>query len=241
MKSILKFFLFLWFSGGMAQEISYGVTAGTSLASGASITGFSHPEIHPETGEVFYPYWRGTAESVAKPGFRASAFMEIYLNGFFFRPEIALASLVSSFQLPYKTAAYKVHEFQLPLLFGRNINDNIGFYAGPVFNLVLQNSLEYKQLGSALKDPEPPFNLQAGIKLNVQRWGLDLRYEYAFIDSDVEWIDVVNNYTDPRQLGGINRAKFQGGLNQIIISLSYKLGVPESQRSYGRNLGFGKG
>lgn len=243
MKFILKFFILFLSGSTFAQEISYGVKAGTNIVNGASITGISHFE----NDELVY--WNGTAKAKGKMSYHAGAFFEMDYGDFFLRPEVNYSNLRSEFIIPFKTASYEVKQLEVPVLLGYNIPSLFGLYAGPSFSKVIKNYLEDKEekifedgqekliFGSSVENEGFPIAIQVGLNFSVQRIGLDLRYQHTLRKVDSQKIDMLNQPVG-RQIGGINEAIITPDLNQFVISMTYKIGIPGSQKTYGRHLGY---
>ena len=229
MKNLLPILLiFLSMPLAQAQRVGYGITAGTNFTSGGEIKG--NPIY--EDGEMIY--WTGTSQGQSKTGFHGGAFVEVNFGDFFVRPELVYTSLKSEFVFPNRTSVYSVEKFDMPFLFGYNVADFMGLYAGPVYSPIFKNSFEYKEStivrengksvyleGNSLNEPDIPVNLQFGIKSKFSGVGIDLRYEYNLSSQTPEKIDIFNRDIG-RDPNGVNVATVEDArLSQIILSLSY--------------------
>lgn len=229
MKTLLTTLLILFgITFAHAQRFGYGITAGTNFTSGGHIQG------NPinENGELVY--WTGTTQGQSKAGFHGGAFVEVNFGDFFVRPELVYTSIKSEFVFPNRTSIYSIEKFDVPLLFGYNVADFVGLYAGPVYSPVHKNSFDYKEStivkvegetrfyeGNSLQEPDIPVNLQLGIKSEFSGIGIDLRYEYNLSTASPEKIDI-HNQDIGRDINGVNVATVEDArLSQLILSLSY--------------------
>lgn len=237
MKLYLTTFLILsGISWTSAQNFAYGLKAGTNFTNGGHITG----ESFIENEEYFY--WTGSTQAQSRAGFHGGGFLEIDFGDFFLRPEVVYTSLRSEFTFPNKSSMYSVEKLDLPLLLGYKIPDVFGLYAGPVYSPLFKNRLQYKEAtiideeqstwikGSSLANPDIPVNLQIGLTSDFSNFGVDLRYEYNLSQSNPERVDMLNSEIG-REKGGVNVATVEdAGLNQVILSITYKFGKEETSK-----------
>lgn len=227
-----------------AQRFGYGITAGTNFTTGGQITG------NPIREGDELVYWNGTSQGQSKAGFHGGAFMEVNFGGFFVRPELVYTSIKSEFVFPNRTSTYSIEKFDVPLLFGYNVADVVGLYAGPVYTPMFKNSFDYKEStivkeegvtrfykGNSLQEPDIPVNLQLGIKSEFSGIGIDLRYEYNLSSPTPEKIDIWNQDIG-RDPNGVNVATVEDArLSQLILSLSYDFSDLYSSSSDSRRRG----
>lgn len=223
-------------SNAFAQEMSYGLRAGVNLPQGGQITGISSGGNY--TDETF--------NATSKIGLLAGAFLQMELEGFFLRPELVYSTLKTEFIFPGEPSTMQVNKYDFPVLIGINpAGGPVNIFGGPAFTYVTKAILEGKEMtttstGSRIKDGDEiayqtfPVNLQLGASVEFDKVGLDIRYEYNLSSAEIEFMDMNHNAPGWH---GINRATFDDSrLNQIIFSLTYKLGDTGGKRSrYGRS------
>lgn len=207
------------FSSSYSQEFSYGFKGGINYALGGQITGISSGGI----------YFDGTVEGTPEIGFHGGAFVQVDFGKFFVRPEVVYVSLKSEFDFPIKPSTYSVEKVNVPLLFGYNVYGPFDVYAGPVYSNILTSRLMGDESPDPIVAQNSPINLQAGAKVEFGRFGLDLRYEHSLSTVETQQVDIVNSEY------GINLADFEDArLNQIVLSVIFKLGGPGLNERRGR-------
>ena len=198
-------------STSFSQEFSYGLKGGVNYTMGGQITGNSSNGI----------YWDGTVEGQGQVGYHGGAFVQVNFGNFFVRPEVVYTSLESEFDFPNQPSTYSVEKFDIPFLVGYNVFGPIDIYAGPVYSNILNSSLMGNELESPIVVQNSPINAQAGIKVEFGRFGLDVRYERTLSAAERQDLDIDNDQY------GVNLADFDDArLNQIIVSVIFKLGGP---------------
>ncbi|MGA9589224.1 MAG: outer membrane beta-barrel protein, partial [Salegentibacter sp.] len=203
------------FSYSQAQEYSFGIKGGLSYAMGGQITGIQSPPSD---------YFHGTVEANPDLGFHGGVFFQLKFGKFFVRPEALYNTLKTQFDFPSKTSAYEVEKLSIPLLVGYNIWGPVDIYAGPAYENVISSTLEGTEpADQVIVTQNNPLSAQAGVKLNFGRFELDLRYDRTLSTKEPqEDIDIINAEY------GINKATFDDTrLNQVLLSLSFKIGDSE--------------
>lgn len=172
-------------------------------------------------------YFDGTVEATPKLGFQGGIFFELNLGRFFLRPEAYYTTMETEFDFPSKASAYEVEKLSIPLLFGYNIFGPVDIYLGPAYESIISSSLQ----GTEPADKEivvqnTPLAAQAGVKVRFGRFELDLRYDRSMATKEQQPIDIINSEY------GINKATFDDArLNQVLLSLSFKIGDSSNRRS----------
>lgn len=229
------FLLLLFFStisiNSFSQEFSYGLglKGGVNYSMGGEVRG-------SKSGAN---YWGETVQGVGGLGFHGGAFAQLNFGKLFFRPEFVYSSLNQEFEIPIKDSntVLSAETITVPLLVGYNIYGPVDIYAGPVYSKVLEASIEGEQNNDpVLNIQNTPFNVQAGVKVEFGRFGLDIRYEHSLSTEERQAIDFDNNlFGSPN--GGANKAWINDGrLNQVIVSATFKIfgtGLGEGRRRGG--------
>ena len=173
-------------------------------------------------------YWGGVAEGEGALGFHGGVFGQVNFGKFFIRPEVVYSSLTQEFAIPKKeeNTEYNVQTFTIPLLLGYNIYGPLDVYAGPVYSNVLDANIPNEELQDVIVVQNTPINAQIGAKVEFGRFGVDVRYEHSLSTAERLELDFVNQEYGGNQ-GGANRAWFNDTrLNQVIVSLIFKIGGP---------------
>lgn len=220
MKYLFSVALFLAASFSVFSQTTfeYGLKGGINYTMGGEIEGF----------DSTLNYWDGIAEGKGAIGFHGGVFGQVNFGKFFVRPEVVYSSLTQEFEIPLReeNTEYSVQTFTIPLMLGYNIYGPLDVYAGPVFTNILDSKIYGEQDDQSIKVQDTRFNAQIGAKVEFGRFGLDLRYEHSLSDAKVQKIDFDNSLFGGKN-GGANSAAFNDGrLNQIIVSLIFKIGGP---------------
>ena len=125
----------------------------------------------------------------------------------YFRPELVYTSTKSE----YDNDNFKMQKLDAPLLVGLKVLGPISVFGGPSLQYILDTEFD----GITIKDVENDFTvgLNFGIGLNLNKVGIDLRYERGFSDNEATFIG--NN--------GIGTSRIDTRPEQLILSLSLLL------------------
>ncbi|NJY63643.1 PorT family protein [Salinimicrobium sp. CDJ15-81-2] len=220
MKKYLLGLLFIFAAtfAASSQTFSYGLKGGINYSMGGEIQGNNSNTT----------YWSGTAEGEGAIGFHGGIFGQVNFGKFFIRPEVVYSSLTQEFEIPNRedNTEYEVQTFTIPLLIGYNIYGPLDIYAGPVYSNILDATIPNEELNETITVQNTPINVQVGAKVEFGRFGVDVRYEHSLSDEERQELDFVNSEYGGNQ-GGANRAWFNDTrLNQVIVSLIFKIGGP---------------
>lgn len=127
----------------------------------------------------------------------------------YFRPELVYTSTKSD----YSNGDFKMKKLDAPMLIGFKILGPLNVFAGPSFQYILDTDFD----GINIKDVENDFTvgLNFGFGVEINKIGIDLRYERGFNSNEATFID--NN------LGGSVSSRIDTRPEQLILSLSVKL------------------
>tara|TARA_R110002049_G_scaffold12717_1_gene56512 strand:+ start:47 stop:682 length:636 start_codon:yes stop_codon:yes gene_type:complete len=122
----------------------------------------------------------------------------------YFRPELVYTSTKSD----YDNDSFKMQKLDAPLLVGLKVLGPLSVFGGPSLQYILDSEFD----GIAINDVENDFSvgLNFGIGFNLNKLGIDLRYERGFSDNEATFID--NN--------GIGTSRLDTRPDQLILSLS---------------------
>lgn len=125
-------------------------------------------------------------------------------NQIYFKPELVYTSTKSD----YDDDSFKMQKLDLPMLVGVKVLGPVSVFGGPSFQYILDTEFD----GITIGDVENDFTvgLNFGIGLNLDKLGIDLRYERGFSDNEATFLD--NN--------GINTNRIDTRPDQLILSLS---------------------
>lgn len=101
-----------------------------------------------------------------------------------------------------------MQKLDTPMLVGLKVLGPVSLFGGPSFQYILDSEFD----GIAINDVENDFKvgLNFGIGLNLNKLGIDLRYERGFSDNEATFLS--NN--------GIGTSRLDTRLDQLILGLS---------------------
>jgi hypothetical protein len=128
---------------------------------------------------------------------------------FYLRPEIVYTSTKSD----YNSDNFKMKKLDVPILIGIKVLGPINVFAGPSFQYIIDSEFE----GISINDVDKEFTvgLNFGIGLEINKIGVDLRYERGFNNNEATFIN--NNF------GNNFSSRIDTRPDQLILSLSVKL------------------
>ncbi|MCF7561746.1 PorT family protein [Sabulilitoribacter multivorans] len=122
----------------------------------------------------------------------------------FFKPELVYTSTKSD----YNDDSFKMQKLDAPMLIGLKVLGPISVFGGPSFQYILDTEFD----GITINDVENEFTvgLNFGIGLNLNKLGIDVRYERGFNNNEATFLG--NN--------GISNSRLDTRPDQLILSLS---------------------
>ncbi|WP_299118088.1 porin family protein [uncultured Winogradskyella sp.] len=129
-------------------------------------------------------------------------------NRLYFRPELVYTKVKSD----YNAGDFDMQKLDVPLLVGIKVLGPVNVFAGPSLQYILDTDFENLRVDDIENDFSVGLNF--GIGLNLNRLGIDLRYERGFSDNEATFID--NNNI-------ISLDRLDTRPEQLILSLSYKI------------------
>ena len=177
-KPLLIVLLLTSFTIAHAQEYTFGIKGGINFNNIGELYHYGNDSgrgtgVTPNDDTVF------SAEK--EMGIQFGAFAMIAFDKFFIRPEIVYVSSKNNYPLALKTANWTSTKIDVPLLFGYNIYKPVSIYAGPSFSSISDMKLDAVEQGSNYPYvyKKSSTSINAGILVEVGRFGLDLRYQYG--------------------------------------------------------------
>ncbi|MFC4721351.1 outer membrane beta-barrel protein [Geojedonia litorea] len=156
-------------------------------------------------------YFESISENAQHPdrniGYHLGVFGK-FGDRFYFRPELVYTSTKSD----YNSDDFKMKKLDAPMLIGIKVLGPINVFGGPAFQYILDTEFD----GVTIDDVENEFTvgLNFGIGLDLNKLGIDLRYERGFNDNEATFIN--NN------IGG-SSSRIDTRPDQLILSFSLKL------------------
>ena len=126
----------------------------------------------------------------------------------YFRPELVYTTTKSD----YDSDDFKMKKLDAPMLVGFRVLGPLNVFGGPSFQYILDSDFD----GISINDIENDFSvgLNFGIGFELEKIGIDLRYERGFNSNEGNFIN--NN------LNGVS-SRLDTRPDQLILSLSVKL------------------
>lgn len=128
-------------------------------------------------------------------------------NKLYLRPELVFTKLKSD----YDSGEFDMTKLDLPVLVGLKVLGPVSVFAGPSFQYILDTDFNTLNVDEVENNFSVGFNF--GIGINLNKLGIDLRYERGFTDNEATFIN--NNI--------ITSDRLETRPQQLILSLSYKL------------------
>jgi hypothetical protein len=199
-----------------AQEYTFGVKGGINFNNIGELYHYGNASglginVTPDENTVF------SAEK--ELGTQLGVFLMIGFDKFFIRPEVNYVSSKNNYPLAFKTANWTSTKIDVPLLFGYKIYKPVSLYVGPSFSSISEMKLEGNQENlKPFTYKKSSTSINAGVLVEVGRFGLDLRYQYGI--TKVEELRVNIN----RGIYGTNIADLlEYNPSQIQLSIHFNI------------------
>lgn len=130
-------------------------------------------------------------------------------NDLYFRPELVYTATKSD----YDSSEFSIKKLDAPLLVGIKVLGPLSIFAGPSLQYILDTEFD----GINIDEVEDDFTvgLNFGIGFNLNKIGIDLRYERGFNNNEAAFID--------ENLGNGIVSRIDTRPDQLILSLSIAL------------------
>lgn len=183
----------LCFNGNAQNGTSFGIKGGLNYNSNGN-------------------YFEAIGDNAENPdrniGYHIGVFGKIG-NRFYVKPELIYTATKSS----YDSNDFSMKKIDAPILVGTKILGPVSVFVGPSLQYILHTEFD----GIDINDVENDFSLglNLGIALNLNKIGIDLRYERGFSNNEAIFID------DNLGTGLVSRIDTRP--DQLILSLSIAL------------------
>lgn len=128
-------------------------------------------------------------------------------NSIYFKPELMYTKTKSD----YNQAGFDMKKLDAPLLIGLKVIGPLSVFGGPALQYILDTEFDGNSIDNI--ENELSVGLNFGIGLNLNKIGIDLRYERGFSNNEVQFLS--NNEIDTSVL--------DTRPDQLILSLSVTL------------------
>ena len=122
----------------------------------------------------------------------------------YFKPELVYTNTKSS----YDSGDFKMQKLDAPLLVGLKIIGPLSVFAGPSFRYIIDTEFEDLKISDIENDISMGLNF--GVGVNINKIGIDLRYERGFSENEATFL------TD----NGLSTGMLDTRPEQLILSVS---------------------
>jgi hypothetical protein len=205
MKKLL-ILIILFFSYAIAQaqiDINYGVTTGINYNSNGDLS---------ITGTI-----AGLDEKITGKkdvGYHIGLYTQFNLPKLYIRPELFFKRTKNTYNhILSPSSEFKLSTLELPVLVGFKIIKPINFYIGPSLQYIIDNDFSSNFDLSIDKELILEFNIGLGVQLD--KFGIDLRYKTGFSENLAIYIDNI-------PADGVGYS-IDSKSDQLVLSFSYQL------------------
>ncbi|MGB5463149.1 MAG: outer membrane beta-barrel protein [Aureibaculum sp.] len=205
MKKLL-ILIILFFSYAIAQaqiDINYGVTTGINYNSNGDLS---------ITGTI-----AGLDEKITGKkdvGYHIGLYTQFNLPKLYIRPELFFKRTKNTYNhILSPSSEFKLSTLELPVLVGFKIIKPINFYIGPSLQYIIDNDFSSNFDLSIDKELILEFNIGLGVQLD--KFGIDLRYKTGFSENLAIYIDDI-------PADGVGYS-IDSKSDQLVLSFSYQL------------------
>ena len=128
-------------------------------------------------------------------------------NSLYFKPELMYTKTKSD----YSDGAFNMQKIDAPLLVGVKLIGPLSVFGGPAVQYILDTEFDSNGINNVENDISVGLNFGFGVNLN--KIGIDLRYERGFSENEVQFLN--NN--------NIDTSRLDTRPSQLILSLSVAL------------------
>jgi hypothetical protein len=208
MKNLKNFHVYLKKKSNVSKNLFFILlvtlfTSAVSMAQTATGFGFKGGLNYNANGDYFESISANAKHPDRNVGYHFGIFGKIG-NRIYFKPELVYTSTKSE----YDSDNFKMQKLDAPLLVGLKVLGPISVFGGPSLQYILDTEFD----GISINNVKDDFTvgLNFGIGLNLNKVGIDLRYERGFSDNEATFIG--NN--------GIGTSRIDTRPDQLILSLS---------------------
>ena len=147
----------------------------------------------------------------AKTGFHAGLWFRAKLPmvGLYLRPEVIYTQVKSQYYYKSTNTSYDFKKIDVPILLGKKFLKVATIFAGPSFQYVLNSNFGMATVNEISLD-KFSLGLQSGFGIEINKIGVDVRWERGLTKTEAIFADGVGNFT------------IDNRTNQIILGFSYK-------------------
>lgn len=186
--------------------ILVGTLSSSSFAQSGSGFGIKGGLNYNANGDYFSSIGANAENPDRNIGYHFGVFGKIG-NKVFFRPELVYTATKSD----YNSDDFSMKKLDLPLLLGIKVLGPVNIFGGPSLQYILDS--EFGDIDVSNIDNDFSVGLNFGIGLNIDKIGIDLRYERGLNSNEANFLS--NN--------GVNTSRLDTRPDQLILSLSFKL------------------
>ncbi|WP_111683713.1 outer membrane beta-barrel protein [Winogradskyella tangerina] len=187
--------------------VAFALIGLTANAQKGSSFGFKGGLNYSANGDYFESIGDNARNPDRNIGYHVGIFGKIG-DKLYFRPELVYTSTKSD----YDNSDLSIQKIDAPLLVGLRVLGPLSVFGGPSLQYILDTEFD----GININNVEDDFSvgLNFGIGLNLNKVGIDLRYERGFNNNEATFIN--DNL-------GINPSRIDTRPDQLILSLSIAL------------------
>ena len=177
-------------------------------AQNGSAFGFKGGLNYSANGDSFESIGENAKNPDRNVGYHLGIFWKLG-NDLYFRPELVYTATKSD----YDSSEFSIKKLDAPLLVGIKVLGPLSIFAGPSLQYILDTEFD----GINIDEVEDDFTvgLNFGIGFNLNKIGIDLRYERGFNNNEAAFID--------ENLGNGIVSRIDTRPDQLILSLSIAL------------------
>lgn len=171
-----------------AQDYTFGIKGGVNYITIGELYHFGSPKggnnVTPAEDVVYSPN--------KEMGTQFGAYIRLNYDSFYIQPEVLFTSSKSSYDLAKKTANWTQESMDIPVFFGYKFSDSFSVYGGPIISSINERNLEGTENTPYANWTYENSNILGGIGLKYQigRFGVDLRYSYSFTKVEELRVDI---------------------------------------------------
>lgn len=200
-KLVIALFVILGTSQFTNAQVAFGIKGGIN---------YNSSSIKDVSANVF-------SGAEGKAGYHAGIWLrfKIPVIGLYLRPELVYTQLDNNITYTptgglAKATSYSFNKIDIPVLLGKKVFGFGNIFAGPSFQYLLKSDFAFSDL-KEVKSNGFTVGIVTGAGVEFGKLGIDVRWEKSFSNIQTFFLDNVTN------------VNFDTRVNQIIISLSYKL------------------
>ena len=129
-------------------------------------------------------------------------------NQIYFKPELVYTRTKSD----YDSDSFKMQKLDAPLMVGVKVLGPVSVFGGPALQYILDTKFDDISISDVKNDFTVGLNF--GIALNLNKIGIDLRYERGLSDNEATFVN---------SIGSVEPSRIDTRPDQLILGLSFTL------------------